>query len=153
MSVWKTITDFPNYEVSDAGEVRNVRTGRVLKCVLNNGYHVIMLFPGRNNIKVHRLVALHFIENPENKPFVDHIDRDRANNHVSNLRWATPSENTLNTDYYHHKTTGDRHHIRLTVSQTFSVQIKGRHTAVTKNFKTLEEAIAFRDQWMVDNPR
>lgn len=151
MSVWKTITDYPNYEVSDAGEVRNVITGRVLKGGLGSYGYPRVTLPGHKIINVHRLVALHFIENPENKPMVDHIDRDRMNNHVSNLRWATPSENVQNTGYFLRKTDGTDH-IRITAYQRFEVRISG-HTAVNKSFKTLEEAITFRDQWMADNPR
>jgi hypothetical protein len=45
---------------------------------------------------IHRLVALTFIPNPENKPYVDHIDGGRRNNHIDNLRWATPKENSNN---------------------------------------------------------
>ena len=149
---WKAITDYPNYEVSDAGEVRNVITGKVLKGARSrDGYHKVVLCPGMKDMRVNRLVALHFIENPENKPMVDHIDRDKLNNHVSNLRWATPSENTLNTDYYVQKTDGTDH-IRITPCQSFEVRISGR-TKVNKTFATLNEAIAFRDQWMIDHPR
>ena len=49
-----------------------------------------------HGLYVHRMVAELFIPNPENKWYVDHIDGDRYNNHVTNLRWATPSENRLN---------------------------------------------------------
>lgn len=49
------------------------------------------------NVSVHRALALAFIPNPENKPFVDHIDRNKENNQLSSLRWATVSENTLNS--------------------------------------------------------
>ena len=149
---WNTITDYPNYEVSDAGEVRNVITGKALKPGLDSyGYRRVALYPGKKFAKVHRLVALHHIENPENKPFIDHIDRDPLNNHVSNLRWATQSENCLNTDYRVIKTDGT-HNISITPYQRFCVRIHGR-PAVRKYFKTLDEAIAFRDQWMIDHPR
>lgn len=149
---WKAITDYPNYEVSDAGEVRNVITGKIIKGALgSSGYPRVTLCPGKKDMTVHRLVALHFIENPENKPMVDHIDRDRTNNHVSNLRWVTSSENNQNTDYRVLKT-DNTHHISITAYQTFCVLIQGR-IAVSKSFKTLDEAIAFRDQFMADNPR
>lgn len=52
------------------------------------------------NFYVHRLVAEVFIPNPEGKPIVDHIDRNPHNNSVTNLRWATISENRLNSDYH-----------------------------------------------------
>lgn len=52
---------------------------------------------------VHRLVALHFVDNPEGKTEVDHIDRDKTNNNAENLRWATRSENNRNKNPYKHK--------------------------------------------------
>jgi len=150
--MWKTITTHPNYEVSSAGEVRSTVTGKVLKTSMDKyGYHRIMLYPERTNGKIHRLVALYHIENPENKPQIDHIDRNRANNSVENLRWATCSENELNRNYYRKKTDG-MHHINVRPCGSFEVSIKGR-TKVSKSFNTLEDAIAFRDRFIAENPR
>lgn len=59
-----------------------------------NGYKLIM-FKGKS-YRVHRLVAETFIPNSENKPQIDHIDRDPSNNDVENLRWVTAQENSLN---------------------------------------------------------
>ena len=47
---------------------------------------------------VHRLIALTYIPNPENKPHIDHIDRNKLNNHISNLRWVTNLENMQNKE-------------------------------------------------------
>jgi hypothetical protein len=152
---WKIITTHPAYEVSDAGEVRNIGTGRVRKPHTANGYHQVALC--NNGIKttllVHRLVGLYHLENPENKPQIDHIDRNRTNNNVSNLRWATRSENCQNKDYYYYTKTDGNHYITITINQTFQVQFHKSGSNVYKNFKTLEEAIAFRDQYITDNPR
>lgn len=60
----------------------------------NHGYRKIGY--NHKNYLVHRLIAETFIPNPENKPCIDHIDRDRLNNNVSNLRWSTIKENNLN---------------------------------------------------------
>lgn len=51
------------------------------------------------NMKVHRLVAESFIPNPDNKPTVDHINRNKIDNRVENLRWATMLEQSINKDY------------------------------------------------------
>ena len=62
----------------------------------NKGYYKVSI-KGVEYL-VHRLIAETFLPNPVNKPYVDHIDRCRTNNALSNLRWATPKENMLNTD-------------------------------------------------------
>jgi hypothetical protein len=74
--------------------------------VANNlGYLQIKLISANGKRKgelIHRLVALHFVDNPEGKPEVDHIDHNRQNNNADNLRWLTKSENNSNKNYYTH---------------------------------------------------
>ena len=95
VETYKKIEGFENYSVSDHGNVRNDKTGKVIKtCANNQGYgHVNLWKEKRHCRKVHFLVASAFLDNDENKPMVDHIDGDRMNNDVFNLRWATRSEN------------------------------------------------------------
>jgi hypothetical protein len=88
--------DFPAYNVSTDGSVTNVNTGRTLKPeITQNGYmRVTLCAKGRmKRFLLHRLVAIVHIENPQQKPCVNHIDGDKANNKVSNLEWCTFSEN------------------------------------------------------------
>lgn len=101
MEVWKAIEGFEGlYEVSNLGRVRRTyKTGKekILKPNKNkkSGYLYICL--SRNNKKktfrVHRLVALHFISNPNNLPEVNHIDEDKSNNVWTNLEWCTSEYN------------------------------------------------------------
>ena len=107
---WKVIDKFKNYAVSTNGEVKNIKTGRVLKQWNNTtGYKMVDLsHDGISYHKhVHRLVAEAFIPNPDNKPTVDHIDRNRVMNTVDNLRWAKRTEQSNNrrkANYGHAKT-------------------------------------------------
>ena len=96
--VYKVIDGYENYEISNMGNVRNKKTGLILKHLLQNGYYCVGLSTNgkSKSFRVHRLIALHFIPNPQNKRLVDHIDRNPLNNSINNLRWATHSENGMN---------------------------------------------------------
>jgi hypothetical protein len=107
--IFRQITTYPNYEVSCCGTIRNKKTGRILKqCEDKNGYLMVCLMKNkqRNMCKVHRLVALTFLQNLENKRVVDHIDNNRQNNHFLNLRFATHQQNSMNCKLRKHNTTG-----------------------------------------------
>lgn len=97
---WRKITERPNYSVSDHGDVRNDKTGRILKPHLSTaGYYQVMM--GRKTVPlyVHRLVAIAFIDNPNSLPQVDHINGDKTDNKVENLRWVSVSENCWSFGY------------------------------------------------------
>ena len=66
--------------------------------ICGTGYHNVILCKNKvqKNLLIHRLVALHFIDNPNDYPQVDHIDGNRQNNQVENLRWVTHQQNQFN---------------------------------------------------------
>lgn len=94
---WKSITDYPNYEVSRAGTVRRVGGTELRKLHVHKSGYVQVQLRNRAGVKtllVHRLVATAFLPNPESHPVVDHIDSDRQNNKVENLRWVDRATNS-----------------------------------------------------------
>ena len=100
MEIWKKIfidEQETNYSVSDLGRVKNDNTNKELSQRVQQGYKHVTLSLGKGKQKgcrVHRLVGIAFIPNPDNKSFINHIDCDRSNNNVENLEWVTPSENS-----------------------------------------------------------
>lgn len=84
------------YSISDIGEVRNDARNKLLKQGTEQGYKTVGLHINKKikRFRVHRLVAMVYIDNPENKPYVNHKDGNRSNNCVENLEWVTPQENT-----------------------------------------------------------
>lgn len=103
MENWKQITGFEGrYSISDQGRIKSYFFTNYLHCADNgNGYKFIYLH--KNGIGkrfyVHRLVAIEFIPNPENKPQVNHKDCNKANNFADNLEWVTIEENRCHAVY------------------------------------------------------
>ncbi|CAL5981701.1 HNH_endonuclease [Hexamita inflata] len=96
---YRDITGYPNYEVSNLGQVRNKTTGRILKPrQRSDGYLLIGLYLNKimKQHYIHRLVSKAFIDNPDNYSEIDHCDCVKSNNNVWNLRWVSRSENCKN---------------------------------------------------------
>lgn len=89
------IKGFENYEISRSGKVWSKFTGKILKNVVDaDGYlNVTLCAMSRKNMRIHRLVALHFIPNPNNYPQINHKDGNKLNNSVENLEWCTCRHN------------------------------------------------------------
>jgi len=96
------IQGYPNYLIYSNGRVSSKRfPDRFLKqhlCGSKRNYYEVALYNEGNkkHFNVHRLIAEHYIPNPENKPTVDHINRNPSDNRVENLRWATHKEQRKN---------------------------------------------------------
>ena len=99
--VWRSIDRYLNYQVSNIGRVRNTETGKIFKPSVNsNGYYnVVLRKDGKPyNHKVHRLVAHEFLEKPRGNSEVERrsYSSRKLNNQVTNLRYATQSQNMMN---------------------------------------------------------
>jgi len=135
------VQGFPNYLIYEDGKIRSHRfPNRFLKpCLTKDGYLHTRLYhnkKGKTEL-IHQLVAKTYIPNPHNLPTVDHIDRDKTNNHVSNLRWATRKEQTENRNILYNPIMNIRYR-----KDRNSWYI--RTSKVHKTFKTKKEAICYK---------
>jgi len=100
---WKWIDGYENlYKICKNGDIISCKFNKekILKPTINSrGYLHVTLYKNnkRKNLKIHRLIALHFIDNPNNYQIVDHVNQNRVDNRIENLRWITHSGNNRNS--------------------------------------------------------
>lgn len=132
---WKNIDGYENYEASSFGNIRNKNTGRILKASSKGGYYSV----GLSNIKtksfrVHQLVAKAFIPNPENKPQINHKDKNKLNNNINNLEWMSNKENSI------HRSAG----VKQTTNQNLEIyRINPNTNEILEKYISIEDAAKY----------
>ena len=149
MEEWRPIQDFPEYEVSNLGRVKGVKKNIILSSQETKGGYLIYRFyqnKKRHQRYLHRILAEAFLPKIEGKNTIDHINQNKKDNRLENLRWADQTEQNLNkpdrTEY---------RNIYLTYKNTYAVIISRYNKRHSKTFKTLEEAIQYRDMVLNQN--
>jgi hypothetical protein len=143
------IKDYEDYVIRSDGVVINIITKREIKGCIKDGYRQVGLTnEGKEKkVRIHRLLGKAFIDGEdETHNTIDHLDQNRANNDLSNLRWATRTEQNINRK--HKPSNTGEPHIHLTTSNTYFVRIQRNKKCIyNKKFKTFPEAINARDEF------
>ncbi len=137
--------DNTNYTIHSNGDIVSVARGKpktFSRRANGQGYSIVMLTLNgkRCQFTVHRLVALKFIPNPDNKPYVNHIDGNKMNNDVSNLEWCTAKENLE-----HARIHGLNTRVKLSPEQADEIRVKIKtmsQTAIAKQYGVDQSAIS-----------
>jgi len=138
------IINYPNYLIYSDGRVQNKKTNKFVKEQNHkDGYKIIGLCKNgkRKNFLIHRLLGKHFIPNPKNKPTIDHINRNRSDNRIENLRWATRKEQQENKGIYKNNKSG---HKNITFCKERKKWVYNNKNKVSKRFHTKLEALVFK---------
>ena len=141
------VPNYPNYTINCSGRDYSKKSKRYLTPYISDqGYKYLRFYKDNDRkgkwIKIHRLLAILFIENPKNLPFVDHYDGNTLNNCLSNLSWVSHVQNSQNISIHPSNKTGVR---GVTIYKNYfqvTITINGKRTR--KNFKTFEEAVKYR---------
>lgn len=175
---WKVIEENKNYEISTLGRVMNIRNGHILTPnKRKDGYCSVLVLTGfkkYTRVLIHRLVAQAFIPNPNNYKEVNHKDFDTSNNCVDNLEWIAHKDNCLwsserisksakkkkitdemRSSFIKCQIAKSKNHYPTYIYKDncgfrYKYRYKGK-TIVDKHFKTLEETINYKENWLKDH--
>ena len=150
------------YKINKNGDVWSCKSNIFLKPWLNSNGYLMVGLGKKKKYRVHRLLALQYIPNPDNYPIIDHIDQNRTNNNLDNLRWTSNSKNQQNKTKHKNNTTGFKH-IDTTkktfrsgnIGENWRIQINIENfkcrVEYSKNKYTLEEVVEFRNKIYIEN--
>ena len=173
--IWKSVNGYEGlYEISNCGRIKSLTfrkcvhgidtissADRILKPTDNgNGYLIIGLYKDkkRKNHYIHRLVAEHFNDNSFALPVVNHLDHNKRNNTPDNLEWCTAQHNTQYSSFKRkgprancRKTnTGEKYISKVKQDKPSKYRLTIAPKGICKYFKTLEEAVAYRNEVLKD---
>lgn len=146
------------YKINKEGDIWSCYYKRLLKINMCKGYKRIQLSKNntRNDYFIHRLIAINFIPNPDNLPFIDHRNRIKTDNRIENLRWVTKCENCQNVTKNKNNTSGYKN-ICIKINNKYEnwcIEIKYNNNTYQKKFSktkyTLEEVVDFRNQKYIE---
>lgn len=145
MEIWKQCEDFPMYEVSNMGQVRNKNTKRILKPAGGENYQQYYLKKDNKgyNEYGHRLVAKAFVPNPNNYKTVHHIDKKRWNNEASNLEWVEHSNHISSHRRGQHWQWSDEARARV-----WSEENRAQRSKKYKEYAKTEAGKAHMEKWV-----
>jgi hypothetical protein len=147
------IKGYEDYIIYEDGLIYSKYSNKFLKPKIDfDGYEMVGLCINykRKYFRVHRLVALTYISNPDNRPQVDHINRERRDNRVENLRWATHSQNMRNCKMFKTNTSGFTGISKHGLNYRFNACIDGKQKHI-KSSEDKEWLIEFATKWKEDN--
>jgi hypothetical protein len=145
---WFSIPKFDCYEINKLGEVRHKGSGDILTPLITDRYaRVTLRSYGKSYQKyIHRLLGEMFIPNPDNKLIIDHINRNKLDNRMENLRWVTHSENGHNVSLKKNNIS----FINKDYNGSYQFQKTVNGVKHSKCFKSYEEAEEYRNQFILN---
>ena len=149
-----SIENYENYIIFENGDIINVNTGKKLNPTKDTtGYMRVGLYSNgvKTHFSVHRLIALAYIPNPENKPCIDHINRIRDDNRIENLRWATRLENMQNKGMPKNNTSKTKNVFYDKAHDLWKYEKTVNKIVHQVYFKTENEAIAYKINYELEN--
>lgn len=144
------VIDYPNYRIYDDGRVYGKRKKTFLKPYkINTGYYVVDLYRDnkRKKFLIHRLVGIHYLEKVDGLDIIDHIDRDRTNNHVGNLRWSNKVLNAYNRGVQCNNKLGHKNIFFCNTHKVYIHRVKVDGKLKSKRFKNLDDCIEYKRQY------